>query len=395
VDYTLPNPTANAVLGWNATATAIINMTGSGGTPADPTFLTVNDETATLPHARRLVAGDGTIVFDDSVPGVRSARAIIPPTLKIPSLMNLNNIATIKPIVYDSADDWVYGGDPTNHHVIRFDPGSLGIATTLTASGYDKVTAMCVTPHGSPGSLIFLGRNDSKLSIMSGYDTSLTVDAASLPDMDGCMVYDPVGDLVYSIGGAHAGNWVLWGDATTGANIGHVALAGSTVDDPQLKANALAAGPDGTVCWISAATPARFNILSPSHVHGSFATAFGSTYAALGALIFGNSATHVWAFCANGPTTVIQQVNMGGVSDYTVQTGLPSGDCYLTHDPTLDRIHFSIGGSIIGVFDIATKKVLGTFSKGLATTTWQMAYDPTRQFLWQGNASQGYSNYQM
>lgn len=55
---------------------------GSGGLSA-PTYLTVNNETATLPNSRRLLAGNA-ITFDDSVGGIRTINEDLFVTVQVP-----------------------------------------------------------------------------------------------------------------------------------------------------------------------------------------------------------------------------------------------------------------------------------------------------------------------
>ena len=61
-----------------AGALGISTTSGGGGggsfAPADATYLTVNNELATLAQSRRLLAGTG-ITFDDSVAGIRTVES--------------------------------------------------------------------------------------------------------------------------------------------------------------------------------------------------------------------------------------------------------------------------------------------------------------------------------
>lgn len=49
-------------------------VSSGGGAPASATYLTENDETATLPNSRQLLAGTN-VTFDDSVAGQRTVSA--------------------------------------------------------------------------------------------------------------------------------------------------------------------------------------------------------------------------------------------------------------------------------------------------------------------------------
>lgn len=56
-------------------STTWVQITGTGaGAPASDTYLTENDETATLANSRRVLAGTG-ITFDDTTPNVRTISA--------------------------------------------------------------------------------------------------------------------------------------------------------------------------------------------------------------------------------------------------------------------------------------------------------------------------------
>ncbi len=350
------------------------------------TFVTVAPEGATFGQSRQLTAGANITITDGGAAGPITIAAAT--QLKTPYFLDLLNAYTVRPFVYDALNDRIFGGDTADHHVIYFSPGSQGAITVLTASGFDKVTAMVVTPAG----LVFCGRNDNKLSIFDGATLALSVDASAITDMDGCMIYSAAEDLVWSVGGVNSGNKVFWSDPTTGAHVGSVTNNGDTTEDPPLKQNALAVNAAGDVFYVGANAAAKLSkIAHTTHVHSVLAST-GLSYASAGALIV-DANDNLWIFAANSTLTIYLMDQTTGAVLLSFPTGIDSGDCYLTLDPVLNRIHFVIG-ACVGVWDATAQVVLGRTTKNMVAGT-SLAWDSVRQKLWQGLSGTGYAVFQM
>lgn len=86
----------------SATVEAVASGGGSGIT-ADETFLTVDDELATLPQSSRLIAGDN-VSFDTSVFGELRLDVTIPPTTDVEWSVLTNGDSVTPELIFAGGD---------------------------------------------------------------------------------------------------------------------------------------------------------------------------------------------------------------------------------------------------------------------------------------------------
>lgn len=383
---------ANVILAFGPTGVLTPVPTG-GLVPSLASFATVTDESGTLTQARQITAGQGVTITDGGPGGALtfSANAI-----KLPSVIQQTNALPIKPVLYEALYDKLYGSDQSHDQIVVYDPGSQAPQSLLTVAAYTNIANLCFVPGlgGHPDAQVFGGSTADKLSAFRASDQANTLDRVATGDVSGCLTYSDQEDVIYGIGSTHFGSWTVWIDPVTGGVLGHVVGNGSGDNDPPLKQNALAydGGATKDIFWISSHEPCALSRVTHVGHTLTVATTTITGYANAGAIIFDKNG-HLWVFASNA-TLVIYRLNLDGTIAATITVGQGTGDCYLTYDPTLNHIHFTMPG-FVGVLDCTAQQVLGMTTQSLDSNNFGLAWDSVRQKLWQGNSANGITVFQM
>jgi hypothetical protein len=363
------------------------------------TYLTVSNDSATLPNSRHAAAGTGIQLTDGGAASTMTIGLTPLATFKLPIILETAS-GTYSEMQYDvTTDSYIAVGAST---ASKISGASLAILSTLS-SGLTGCANLCIIPSLGKA---FIGCSSQKLSILDIATMTLDVSllqqqhnyGAGLVNVDvvTTVIFNPTEDVVYGFGQSGSGNQHLSTfNKTTGVLISTFTVwNGSGAGGLPSVDGSMDYNPANGDIYYFDQSQRLTRIAHSGHAVTTQDYSGISNYSSSGCMKFDNSG-NLYLFCGNASPAKLQKCDLNGniVATLTV-TNFTGGSPYMVYDSTRNLMYVMVASSRILVVDLVNFVALGS-AVFVGASHYNGTIDVVRSRLAVAYNASGYGLFQM